>query len=65
MSELPADFALIKKVLQKERHMREYVFRDQPEKRVAKVAEIDAALEALERIEQVVGRPQVDLFGKD
>jgi len=62
MPDLQADFAFIRQCLQKERHMREWVFRNNAANKAEKTREIDSALDALERIEQAVGKPQRDLF---
>lgn len=55
---------VIRDVLQKERQMRNYVFRNDHPKRVTKVAEIDAALRALQEIEEQLDPPgqQEQLF---
>lgn len=45
------DAQIIVSVLHSERLMREIVFKNNPAKQAAKVAEIDKALEALERLE--------------
>lgn len=49
-----ADYTTIRNVLTRERAMRERVFAREPHRRQLKVAEIEAALEALDRL---AGRP--------
>ena len=46
---------IVKRTLQNERDMRQRVFCQQPHKLAAKVAEIDNALAALERLAQAAG----------
>jgi len=48
-------YGLLKRTLENERDMRRRVFRQQPDKQTAKVAEINNALAALEQLAQAAG----------
>ena len=51
---LTEDLTVIRNVLESERTMREWVFRDDPAKRRRKSDEIDRALQALTRVQRAL-----------
>lgn len=59
------DIQTIRKFIQDELKMREYVFRRQPDKQHRKIAECDAALAALDRLEAALVPEHPKLFSEE
>lgn len=60
-----ADIQAIRRFIQSELKMREYVFRRQPDKQHRKIAECDDALAALDRIEHALVPEHPKLFSEE